>query len=118
MSKPKVRRKRKRKGQQPQPSTLGILIDMPMEKFKEELVRQKVNIGIVNNLILILTGSYNELRIRKEAVLDLVFTGKKTKEEVNKALEGLYAEMTKLEQKIVYLKERSKELLDLGDTTS
>lgn len=99
-------------------SMLGRVIDLPFEDFKKELEVQKVNIGVNNNLILLLTSTYNDLRNRKEAVLDLVFTGKNTKEEVQSALEGLYAEMTKLEQKIVYLKERSKKLLDVDNTTS
>lgn len=114
----KLRRKRKHpKKEQPQ-SMLGRVIDLPFEDFKKELEVQKVNIGVNNNLILLLTSTYNDLRSRKEAVLDLVFTGKKSKEEVQSALEGLYAEMTKLEQKIVYLKERSKKLLDVDNTTS
>lgn len=99
-------------------SMLGRVIDLPFEEFKKELEVQKVNIGVNNNLILLLTSTYNDLRSRKEAVLDLVFTGKNTKEEVKPSLEGLYAEMTKLEQKIVYLKERSKKLLDVDNTTS
>ena len=97
---------------------LGRVIDLPFEDFKKELEVQKVNIGVNNNLILLLTSTYNDLRNRKEAVLDLVFTGKKSKDEVKPSLEGLYAEMTKLEQKITYLKERSKKLLDVDNTTS
>lgn len=97
---------------------LGRVIDLPFEDFKKELEVQKVNIGVNNNLILLLTSTYNDLRNRKEAVLDLVFTGKKSKDEVKPALEGLYSEMTKLEQKITYLKERSKKLLDVDNTTS
>lgn len=93
-------------------STLGQIVDMPFEQFKEEVVKQKINIGVTNNLILMLSSSYYELKNRKEAVLDLVFTNKKTKEEVKPVLDGLYAEMTKLEQKITYLKERSKDLLN------
>lgn len=97
---------------------LGRVIDLPFDQFVKELDEQKVSIGVNNNLILLLSATYNDLRTRKEAVLDLVFTGKNTKEEVKPVLEGLYAEMTKLEQKIVYLKERSKKLLDVDNTTS
>lgn len=112
------KRRKSRKKVEQQSSELGRVVDMPFNKFKEELEKQKVNIGVNNNLILLLEGAYNELRQRKEAVLDLVLTKKKEKEEVQPVLNGLYAEMTKLEQKIVYLKERSKKLLDLGNTTS
>lgn len=111
----KVRRKRKH-GFIDTKSPIGIIIDMPLEEFKEQLVIQKVNIGIMNNLILNLEGVYNELRTRKEAVLNLVFEGKNSKDDpvIKKSLDGLYAEMTKVEQKIVYLKDRVKELVDVG----
>lgn len=113
----KKRRNRSKKKDN-QPSMIGQIVDMSLEEFKEEIVKQKVNVGTINNLILSLSSTYHELSARKDAVLDLVFKGDKTKEEVTPVLNGLYAEMTKLEQKIVYLKERSKELLDLGNTTS
>ena len=99
-------------------TTLGTIVDLPFGEFVKQLEEQKVNIGVNNNLILMLEGAYNDLRVRKDAVLDLVFSHKKSKEEVQPALNGLYAEMTKLEQKIVYLKGRSKKLLDLDNTTS
>lgn len=110
-------RNKKQKAEQ-QTSTIGIVIDMPMEEFKEELVRQRVNIGVMNNLILNLEGSYAELKSRKDSVLDLVFKGMKSKDdpEITKSLEGLYAEMTKIEQKVVYLKQRVKELVDVDKT--
>lgn len=91
---------------------IGRIVDMPIDSFKKEIVGQKVSIGIINNLILMLNSTYFELKSRKEAVLDLVFTHKKTKEEMTPVLEGLYAEMVKVEQKVIYLKERSKELLN------
>ena len=97
-------------------SIVGSIIDMPMEDFKEELVKQKVNIGVMNNLILYLESCYNELRTRKDACVNLVTSGKvlSNDKEVSRALEGLYAEMTKAEEKITYLKERRKELIDVG----
>lgn len=110
--------KKRRKKHTNNTTDLGKVIDMPFDKFVVELDKQKVNIGVNNNLILLLEATYNDLRQRKDLILDLVFTGKKSKEEVQPALNGLYAEMTKLEQKIVYLKERSKKLLDLNNTTS
>lgn len=109
----KERRKRKREEEK---SMLGKIIDLPLEEFKAELALQKVNIGTMNNLILNLEGAYNELRMRKEGILNLVFTKAKSKEdpEVKKALDGLYSEMIKVEEKIIYLKERVKELIDVG----
>ena len=108
----------KKKQQKEEKSMIGRIVDMPMEDFKRELVRQKVNIGVMNNLILNLEGSYAELKSRKDSVLDLVFKGMKSKDdpEITKSLEGLYAEMTKIEQKVVYLKQRVKELVDVDKT--
>ncbi len=108
--------RKKQKSQQPEATMIGKIIDLPLEDFKAELVRQRVNIGTMNNLILNLSGAYNELRMRKDGVLDLVFKGGKSKDdpEIKKTLDGLYAEMTKVEQKITYLKERVKELVDVG----
>ena len=112
-----LRRRRKKKVEEPK-SMLGKIIDLSLEDFEKELVNQKVNIGTMNNLILNLEGAYFELRTRKDAVLDIVFKGGKSKDdpEIKKALDGLYAEMTKTEQKITYLKQRVKELIDVDKT--
>ena len=93
---------------------IGYIVDMPFEDFKEELVKQKVSVGVMNNLILLMESIYFDFRNRKEALIKLVFENRLTKEETEKAINGLYAEMTKLEQKIVYLKDRVKELSNVG----
>lgn len=110
-----MRKKRSKKKQQPQETMIGKIVDLPLEDFKKELVEQKVNVGTMNNLILNLEGVYFELRTRKDAVLEIIFRGSRHKDEpdIKKALDGLYAEMTKVEQKITYLKERVKELVDV-----
>ena len=97
---------------------IGRIIDLPLEDFEKELIRQKVNIGTINNLILNLEGAYFELRTRKDAVINLVFKTGKSKDdpEIKKSLDGLYAEMIKVEQKITYLKQRSKELINVDKT--
>lgn len=110
--------KNRRKKKQIEKSVLGRIVDMSLEDFEKELVKQKVNIGVINNLIMLLSATYHDLVQRKDGVLDLVFKGEKKKEEVQPIVEGLYAEMTKLEQKITLLKEKSKKLLDLDNTTS
>lgn len=96
-------------------SMIGKIIDLSLEDFEEELKVQEVNIGTMNNLILNLEGIYYDLRMRKDSVLNLVFKGGKSKDdpEIKKALDGLYAEMTKIEQKITYLKQRVKELVNV-----
>ena len=96
-------------------SAIGRVIDCSLEEFEKELKNSEVNIGAINNLILSLEGIYFELRTRKEAILKLVLNGSKDKDdpEIKKALDGLYAEMIKVEQKITYLKQRSKELINV-----
>ena len=55
------------------------------------------------------------MKTRKDGVMQLVEKGIKQKDdpEVKKSLDGLYAEMIKTEQKITYLKQRSKELVNV-----
>ena len=98
-------------------SMIGKIIDLPLEDFERELVEQKVNIGTINNLILNLEGAYYELRTRKDAIVKILTdpnTHDMEKKCLNEALKGLYSEMIKTEQKITYLKQRSKELSDVG----
>ena len=104
----------KKKQQKEEKSMIGRIVDMPMEDFKSELVRQKVNVGTMNNLILNLEAIYFDFRQRKDVLMESVFEGRLTKEEIDEPIKGIYAEMTKLEQKIVYLKDRVKELTDVG----
>ena len=104
----------KKKQQKEEKSMIGRIVDMQMEDFKSELVRQKVNVGTMNNLILNLEAIYFDFRQRKDVLMQSVFEGRLTKEETDEPIKGIYAEMTKLEQKIVYLKDRVKELTDVG----
>ena len=105
----------KKKQQKEEKSMIGRIVDMPMEDFKSELVRQKVNVGTMNNLILNLEAIYFDLRHRKDSILSSIFEGRLEKDaDTEKAINGLYAEMTKLEQKITYLKAKVKELSDVG----
>lgn len=99
--------------QQQQPSMIGKIVDLSLEDFEKELVRQRVNIGTINNLILNLEAVYFDLRSRKDAILKASFEGTIERVEAEKVVSGLYAEMIKTEQKITYLKQRSKELVDV-----
>lgn len=91
---------------------LGAIIDCDQEVFEKSLVEQNMNVGDMNNLILVLENTYNLLRSQKDGVIDLVTSGQRTKDdpEVKKCLEGLYAEMTKIEMKVTHLKTRVKDL--------
>jgi hypothetical protein len=97
-------------------SLLGSIIDMPMDEFKKQIIEQKLNIGTISNLILYLESTYSVLCKRKDAVIELVTKGERTSDdpEVKKAINGLFAEMLKTEDKVLYLKERKNELIDLG----
>lgn len=113
----KERRKRnKKKFEKPQVSMIGKIVDLPLEDFEKELVQQKVNIGTINNLILNLEAVYYDMRTRKDAVIKASFEGTIDKTEARNAVNGLYAEMIKVEQKITYLKQRSKELINVDKT--
>lgn len=108
------RKKNKKKVEEPQmQSMIGAIVDMSLEKFEEELIKQKVNIGTINNLILNLESVYFELRTRKDAIIKAKFEGRLEEHEADTAVNGLYAEMIKVEQKITYLKQRSKELVNV-----
>ena len=111
---------RKKKKKEPQKSMLGRIVDMSLEDFKEELVKQKVSIGVISNLKLNLVCTYNDLVVRKDAVIKSIADGAQSKDDplVMSVLNGLYAEMTKIEQKVLYLTERIKELADLDGNTA
>ena len=104
----------KKKQPKEEKSMIGKIIDLPMEDFERELVRQKVNVGTMNNLILNLEAIYFDFRQRKDVLMQSVFEGRLTKEETDEPIKGIYAEMIKLEQKITYLKAKVKELSDVG----
>lgn len=114
-----MKRKRKKWGkkkQEPQQSMIGKIIDLSLEDFEKELKEQKVNIGTMNNLILNLEGAYNELRVRKDAIIRASLQGTIDRDTTNSSINGIYAEMIKIEQKITYLKQRVKELIDVDKT--
>lgn len=111
--------KKRRKKQEEPKSTIGRIIDMSLEEFENELVRQKANVGVMNNLKLNLVGVYNELVVRKDHIVKRIIDKEIEKTpEVEKTLNGLYAEMIKVEQKATFLTQRVNELLKLEDTTA
>lgn len=111
-------KKRRKKKQEEFKSTIGRIIDMSLEEFEAELVRQEANVGVMNNLKLNLGGVYNELVVRKDHIIQRVISGELEKTpEIEKTLNGLYAEMIKVEQKAVYLTQKVNELLKLEKPT-
>lgn len=110
------RRLKTSKKKQPQKSMIGKIVDLSLEDFEKELIEQKVNIGTINNLILNLEAVYHDMRTRKDIIIQSSFEGRIDKDTAQKSVNGLYAEMIKVEQKITYLKQRSKELINVDKT--
>lgn len=110
------RRRRQKRPKVKVQSMIGAIIDMPMEEFKEELVKQKTNVGTMKNLILYFNSIYADLKTRKDGIMNLVIKEGHSKDEpeIKNALNGLYVEMVKIEEKTLYLNQRVKELIDVG----
>ena len=102
-------------------TAIGQLVDLSMSDFKKYLKENNVNIGVMNTLIMSLNGAYYELKQRKEALMTM-YTGDKTpafqKKKIEKSIKGIYAELIKIEEKVVYLTETSKNLLDLDSSSN
>ena len=66
-------------------SALGVLIDSSMEDFKKEA--DKMNVGTINGLVLLMSSAYNELNVRREAIMasDTISLDDKTE-----AVKGLF----------------------------
>ena len=102
-------------------TAIGQLVDLSMSDFKKYLKENNVNIGVMNTLIMSLNGAYYELKQRKESLMT-IYTSDKTpafqKKKIEKSIKGIYAELIKIEEKVVYLTETSKNLLDLDSSSN
>lgn len=102
-------------------TAIGQLVDLSMSDFKKYLKENNVNIGVMNTLIMSLNGAYYELKQRKESLMTM-YTSDKTpafqKKKIEKSIKGIYAELIKIEEKVVYLTETSKNLLDLDSSSN
>lgn len=109
-------KRKKKKTDNVMHSAVGVLIDMPIEDFKSQVIEQKINVGTLSSLIVYFESLYAELKGRKDAVMNLVFEKGRSKDdpEIKNTLNGIYAEMLKIEEKVVYMKSRVKELIDVG----
>ena len=109
----KSKQRKARKVAQKQVSALGKLIDLPLDQFQSEIEQEQVNVGQCHTLILNLEAMYAELRGRKDLLVERsVSADDKEKREIEKAVESVYAELFKIEQKVTYFKEHEKTLLD------
>ena len=102
-------------------TAIGQLVDLSMSDFNKYLKENNVNIGVMNTLIMSLNGAYYELKQRKESLMTM-YTSDKTpafqKKKIEKSIKGIYAELIKIEEKVVYLTETSKNLLDLDSSSN
>ena len=102
-------------------TAIGQLVDLSMSDFKKYLKENNVNIGVMNTLIMSMNGAYYELKQRKESLMTM-YTSDKTpafqKKKIEKSIKGIYAELIKIEEKVVYLTETSKNLLDLDPSSN
>ena len=107
--------KNRKKAEKPEQSMVGKIVDLPIEDFKKEVEKQ-LNVGMTHNVRLSLIGIYNDLCVRKDKVIELVTSGhrKNNDPEVVSVLNGLYAEMLKVEEKVTFLTEREERLLKEG----
>lgn len=95
----------KRKKKKKEKSPLGNVIDSNMEVFKESL--KGMNLGEITGLRTTLALVYNDLVVRKDVVsknneLDL--------DEKSNIIKGIFFELLKIEEKIIYLDKKIKEL--------
>ena len=107
----------KKKKEGPEVSMIGKIIDLPFNEFKIELVKQKINIGVMKNISLNLISAYNELSSNKEGIVNECIKNRLSKNDpqVQEVLEGLFLEMMKIEEKVLYLNKCIKELEKLDD---
>ena len=97
-------------------TAIGQIVDQPMEDFKKSLEEQHTNVGTMNNLIHYLNGAYADLRQRKDTImksLDSEDITKRDRKEIEKTVKGIYSELIKIEEKVLYLQDRVKELVDV-----
>lgn len=100
-------------------SSIAQVVDAPQDQFEQEIIDQHVNVGQLQNMIILLESIYGQFCVQKDMVVNSVVRGERTKDDpqVKSTLEGLYAEMTKIELKVTFLKNRRKELIHRTENT-
>ena len=97
-------------------TAIGQIVDQPMEEFKKSLEEQHTNVGTMNNLIHYLNGAYADLRQRKDTIMKSLESEDitpKDRKEIDRTVKGIYAELIKIEEKVTYLQDKVKELIDV-----
>ena len=97
-------------------SFLGRLIDQNIEDFKRDVEEQHINLGTLKNYILYFNSAYSDLVSRKNELIEgFGDRTEKEKRDIHKAVMGIYSELTKIEQKLTYLRERVDQLEKLPE---
>ena len=97
-------------------TAIGQIVDQPIEEFKKSLEEQHTNVGTMNNLIHYLNGAYADLRQRKDTIMKSLESEDitpKDRKEIDRTVKGIYAELIKIEEKVTYLQDKVKELIDV-----
>ena len=97
-------------------TAIGQIVDQPIEDFKKSLEEQHTNVGTMNNLIHYLNGAYADLRQRKDTIMKSLESEDithKDRKEIEKTVKDIYAELIKIEEKVVFLQDKVKELIDV-----
>lgn len=89
---------------------MGDLIDLPMETFKL-FVEKHFNAGEIKMLCDQFKVTYENLYARKDSLLKVVEKDESKREEVVDTIKRIYLVLQRLEDRIVYLSEREKDLL-------
>lgn len=95
-------------------TNIGEIIDLPIEDFKLQLAKAKLNVGYIHNIYLNLVSAYNELCTMKDGLIESVKREERTPQEIEDTMNGIYAELMKIEEKCLYLKQLEEELLKLS----
>ena len=93
-------------------STIGRIVDMGLDEFNKELKKQKVNVGVANNLKLLLISEYNKLSRMKDDIIKNASVNDETK--VKDAVNGIYAELFKIEGKVLHLNKYINNLINVN----
>lgn len=106
------RRRKKKRQSKPEVSMMGMIIDLSLEDFKEELAKQRVNVGVANNLRLHLIGEYERCKIMVQDLQSAILAGtlKEDDPSVQKSYVGLHVQMQKIEEKVAFLHEFSNKM--------
>lgn len=94
--------------------TLGAIIDLPFDEFKEKIVNDKTNVGMCLSLSKMLTGVYGNFVRMKDDLMKMRSDTEElsVKQECEFNIQRIYIILERIEEKVVFLKERAQKLMD------